>query len=354
MYSFTRGGEEEEDALVARSSFSKSTMTRPNKHRDRVSKMRAGVFVIDRNLNTCLVLQPDPYPRSSTHKTPFRKYVDVTTNDIKVHTTIRSHNEHTESADFCDSYTESFPKNVVQFTADPSNKVCPRYFEYNYFQNSHDNQTLVNKIKLASLIEDTHIEKIQIPRGISEAGESLLITALREFGEETRCVNSDFIIYTKPFELTWTDDGTRWTYMIYVAYTPDPLRIWYIDDGGGVAGGDEDDEDGDKNDESNTITRINFHRTKDDFYPFDEKGKLSCDIIPLLPETHENAGRYVAFMSCWVYFEYLTDMIEKRRLYRKTNYLEFIGLCMKLIPYFENYQPIPGVFYRIELQRSTV
>lgn len=348
MYSFTPGGEE--CAGVVRSSFSKSTIIRPNKRRDRVSKMRAGVFVIDRNLNTCLVLQPDPYPpRSSTHKTPFGKHaVDVTTNAIKVQTTIRAHNEN-ECADFCDSYTESFPKNVVQFTADPSNKVFPRYFEYNYFQDSHDKQTLVNKIKLASLIEETHIEKIQIPRGISEAGESLLITALREFGEETRCVNSDFIIYPEPFELTWTDDGTRWTYMIYVAYTPDPLRIWYIDAGGG-GGGDDDDE-------SNTITRINFHRTKDNvefFYPFDVQGKLSCDVIPLLPETHENAGRYVAFMSCLVYFEYLRDMIEKRRLYRKTNYLEFISLCLKLIPYFKNYQHTPGVFYRIELQRSTM
>lgn len=63
------------------------------------------------------------------------------------------------------------------------------------------------------------LEMFQIPRGSKEKYDAdLLYTAVREFYEETLCVNNSFEIYKEPFKLYWEDGGKRWTYHIFIAF----------------------------------------------------------------------------------------------------------------------------------------
>lgn len=63
------------------------------------------------------------------------------------------------------------------------------------------------------------LEMFQIPRGSKEKYDvDLLYTAVREFYEETLCVNNSFEIYKEPFKLYWEDGGKRWTYHIFIAF----------------------------------------------------------------------------------------------------------------------------------------
>lgn len=71
--------------------------------------------------------------------------------------------------------------------------------------------------------KDYFWEKIQIPRGTLESkiDENLLITAIREFTEETSLhyrKNTDLYLYKYPFLLHWKDDSKEYSYQIYIMY----------------------------------------------------------------------------------------------------------------------------------------
>jgi len=71
------------------------------------------------------------------------------------------------------------------------------------------------------------LEAIQIPRGCKEKNDkSLLDAAKREFLEETHCSNKNVIfIYKKPFVLFWYDDNRKWEYTIYIGFLDDEFKF---------------------------------------------------------------------------------------------------------------------------------
>lgn len=61
------------------------------------------------------------------------------------------------------------------------------------------------------------LEMLQIPRGrIEKKDGRSQITAIREFREETKCLNSDIIIYNINSTISWTDAAQIWDYDIFL------------------------------------------------------------------------------------------------------------------------------------------
>lgn len=62
------------------------------------------------------------------------------------------------------------------------------------------------------------VEKLSIPRGRQDAGETDYETAVREFIEETGLIFDKVSIYREPFLLEWQDDCKVFRYTMYVAF----------------------------------------------------------------------------------------------------------------------------------------
>lgn len=64
------------------------------------------------------------------------------------------------------------------------------------------------------------LEMLQIPRGRTEKTDvRSQVTAVREFREETKCINSDIIIYNTTCTISWTDASRIWKYDIFIGKT---------------------------------------------------------------------------------------------------------------------------------------
>lgn len=69
-------------------------------------------------------------------------------------------------------------------------------------------------------------EMLQIPRGRREPNdESALVTALREYHEETKCSNARIFVYPESFSLEWDDGGITWAYEMFVGFCREPLSF---------------------------------------------------------------------------------------------------------------------------------
>jgi len=62
------------------------------------------------------------------------------------------------------------------------------------------------------------VEKLSIPRGQHDAGETDYETAVREFIEETGLVFDKVFVYNDPFLLEWWDNSKMYKYIIYIAF----------------------------------------------------------------------------------------------------------------------------------------
>ncbi|AAG27350.1 PxORF52 peptide [Plutella xylostella granulovirus] len=62
------------------------------------------------------------------------------------------------------------------------------------------------------------VEKLSIPRGRQDVGETDYETAVREFIEETGLIFDKIAIYKEPFFLEWQDDCKIFRYTVYVAF----------------------------------------------------------------------------------------------------------------------------------------
>ncbi|KAF6208306.1 hypothetical protein GE061_016760 [Apolygus lucorum] len=62
-------------------------------------------------------------------------------------------------------------------------------------------------------------EMIQLPRGHVEPRDKFVTAAIREFKEETKCINKNVQIFTDCFDLCWEDENRTWYYKMYVAYS---------------------------------------------------------------------------------------------------------------------------------------
>lgn len=134
------------------------------------TKKRAGLFIVDRDGNTCCVLRYTPY-------VPFIK------------------------------------RSVTQTSTPTARDVKQQCPSSPVIENPGQGENIES-----DTVDSTFLEMMQIPRGSKERNDSdLIYTAVREFCEETLCANSFARVSESPIRLYWDDCGKRWVYNIYVA-----------------------------------------------------------------------------------------------------------------------------------------
>lgn len=238
-------------------------------------KYRAGALVVDQNYNTCLLLNSYPYDTIGRKGGGGRRAVFMHHGEEPTRKTLVSFND-----------------KIVTILNEPQAPVTDSQIEYD----ADEEQQFDLKKKFSVCCSQTlYAEKLQIPRGVCERGEWPIITAVREFIEESRSINAEFFIHTIPFQLHWKDGGKLWTYDIFIAYIKDKFKLWT----------------------SNVLKNANSFR-RVCFFKSDYR--YECSVVPLLPQTFENQGKYVAFLKYWDYFKYLRETIY--RVYTDTNYAE--------------------------------
>lgn len=199
-----------------------------------IRKRRAGLIVVGRSSTICLVLRMKPYESIVDTKIP--------DNDRPYHRTILPargggggggrHNQIMVAM--------SYEKAIV---------YRPNIAE-NMKRNQQHNGDWIEACVLFP-------ERVQIPRGVAESGEDLLLASCREFFEETRCANDELHILDHPLVLEWRDGLRSWSYTIYVGLIKDNFKIarCFPKSGGGSGGGEHLNEKRKRREEYNYIQR---------------------------------------------------------------------------------------------------
>ncbi|CAA3004321.1 ADP-ribose pyrophasphatase [Olea europaea subsp. europaea] len=109
-----------------------------------------------------------------------------------------------------------------------TNMMCyvgPRHSDGRRLKKHNDES---NSVVASHIIMNSKLfpEILQIPRGRQEPSDkSVLVTALREYHEETKCSNAKIFVYPESFSLEWDDGGITWTYELFVGFCHEPLTF---------------------------------------------------------------------------------------------------------------------------------
>ncbi|KAL1460467.1 hypothetical protein WDU94_012448 [Cyamophila willieti] len=214
-------------------------------------KRRAGLFVVDSNNVVCLVLQTIPYDKSKTANTKDPQIV-----------TLKTLPQGENKGDDTTPTTINYIYNNLLFSS-----VVPMVGGCTMTSDKQRRRPLLSTTDRCPA--ETFLEQFQIPRGIIEPDEEPITCAIREFLEETRCGNSEFDIYSDSFELFWVDDNRMWVYSIFIGRVHEPFKVMCAPHIADV----------------NTFKQLVIH------------GSTHVFVIPLIPFSNENFGKYVAFMN---------------------------------------------------------